>query len=162
MVDGENPPWSPVVMTGSHNWSNSAETSNNENTLILQSGRIAGLYLQEFSARYRQFGGKDPIAWALRSRGHFARRSSSSMQNYPNPFNPSTTIEFTVGPAGPPAPGDMSAATTQVSFRSSISSGREVAVLADGPMPPGKCAVRFDARERLPAGSTFTGCRPEE
>ena len=67
------------------------------------------------------------------------------MQNYPNPFNPATTIEFTVGPAGPPAPGGMSAATTQVKLSVFDLLGREVAVLADGHMPPGKYAVRFEA-----------------
>ena len=38
-------------MTGSHNWSNSAENSNDENTLVVQDTRVANLYLQEFAAR---------------------------------------------------------------------------------------------------------------
>ena len=51
----------PTVITGSHNWTNSAEVSNNENTLIVEDATIAGHYLQEFAARYYQFGGSDTI-----------------------------------------------------------------------------------------------------
>lgn len=49
------------TVTGSHNWSNSAEGSNNENTLIIESARVANLYLQEFAARYYEAGGTDSI-----------------------------------------------------------------------------------------------------
>lgn len=44
----------PVVLTGSHNWSNNAETRNDENTLILYDADIANLYYQEFSQRFKQ------------------------------------------------------------------------------------------------------------
>ena len=38
----------PMVITGSHNWSTSAETVNDENTVIVHNSRIANLYYQEF------------------------------------------------------------------------------------------------------------------
>ena len=41
-----------VVITGSHNWSNSAEQRNDENTLIIHNATIANQYLQEFTARW--------------------------------------------------------------------------------------------------------------
>jgi phosphatidylserine/phosphatidylglycerophosphate/cardiolipin synthase-like enzyme len=44
----------PVVLTGSHNWSNNAEIRNDENTLILYDASIANLYYQEFSQRFKQ------------------------------------------------------------------------------------------------------------
>ena len=44
----------PVVLTGSHNWSNNAEIRNDENTLILYDANIANLYYQEFSQRFKQ------------------------------------------------------------------------------------------------------------
>ncbi|MCU0613306.1 MAG: hypothetical protein MUE60_16160, partial [Candidatus Eisenbacteria bacterium] len=49
------------VITGSHNWSSSAETTNDENTLIIHSPVIANLYLQEFAARYHAAGGNQPL-----------------------------------------------------------------------------------------------------
>lgn len=42
----------PIVLTGSHNWSNNAENKNDENTLIIYDAQIANLYYQEFSARF--------------------------------------------------------------------------------------------------------------
>lgn len=47
------------TITGSHNWSNSAENSNDENILIVQDNRVTNLYLQEFAARYYEAGGTD-------------------------------------------------------------------------------------------------------
>ena len=57
IVDGQHPASDPVVVTGSHNWSRSANEDNNENTLLLHSAAIANLYLQEFAARYAEAGG---------------------------------------------------------------------------------------------------------
>jgi phosphatidylserine/phosphatidylglycerophosphate/cardiolipin synthase-like enzyme len=150
VVDGENPSWSSVVVTGSHNWSNSAETSNNENTLILQSGRIAGLYLQEFSARYRQFGGKDPIVVAVANEGGPWPAQFELMQNYPNPFNSISEIRYQIPDFGP----------AKLAVYDLL--GREVAVLVDREVPRGSYSVRFDAGGlasgvylyRLTAGST--------
>ncbi|MBM2840441.1 MAG: hypothetical protein HW412_969, partial [Bacteroidetes bacterium] len=59
IIDAEYPYWDAVTLTGSHNWSSSAENSNNENTLIIHDGNITNQYLQEFAARYYQFGGSD-------------------------------------------------------------------------------------------------------
>ncbi|NNE54920.1 MAG: T9SS type A sorting domain-containing protein, partial [Flavobacteriales bacterium] len=44
-------------ITGSHNWSNSAESFNDENTLIIHDERIANIYYQEFMAIYSTFVG---------------------------------------------------------------------------------------------------------
>ncbi len=60
-VDGDQFGGTQYAITGSHNWSNSAENSNDENTLIVQDPRIANLYLQEFAARYYESGGTDSI-----------------------------------------------------------------------------------------------------
>ncbi len=42
----------PFVLTGSHNWSASAEERNDENTLIIFNDKITNQYYQEFMARY--------------------------------------------------------------------------------------------------------------
>ena len=52
VVDGRHPESNPVVVTGSHNWTNKAETTNDENTLILYDADIANLFVQEFQARW--------------------------------------------------------------------------------------------------------------
>ncbi|MCC6461958.1 MAG: T9SS type A sorting domain-containing protein [Saprospiraceae bacterium] len=44
----------PLVATGSHNWTNAAENSNDENTLILHDERLAFLYQAEFEARWSE------------------------------------------------------------------------------------------------------------
>lgn len=43
----------PLVLTGSHNWSNNAETKNDENTLIIRDASIANLYYQDFNQRFK-------------------------------------------------------------------------------------------------------------
>lgn len=61
IIDGYDPDSEPMVITGSHNWSLSADTKNDENTLIIQDPAVANLYLQEFAARYRAAGGSAPL-----------------------------------------------------------------------------------------------------
>ena len=63
-----------TVLTGSHNWSASAENSNNENTLIVHDADVANQYLQEFAARYTQFGGTDSVHVSDAGRLHVAAR----------------------------------------------------------------------------------------
>jgi len=48
VVDHSQPLSDPTVVTGSHNWSTTAETTNDENTLVIHNERIANLYYQEF------------------------------------------------------------------------------------------------------------------
>ena len=59
----------PLVITGSHNWSSTAETVNDENTVIVHSARVANLYHQEFRAIVNAVTGADgvsdarPVEW---------------------------------------------------------------------------------------------------
>ena len=48
IVDGK------IVITGSYNFSNSAETRNDENLVILYNPEIAGFYMKEFDRVYKQ------------------------------------------------------------------------------------------------------------
>jgi phosphatidylserine/phosphatidylglycerophosphate/cardiolipin synthase-like enzyme/DNA/RNA endonuclease YhcR with UshA esterase domain len=53
IIDGKKADSNPILITGSHNWSNTAETRNDENTLLIYDAAIANLYLQEFEARWK-------------------------------------------------------------------------------------------------------------
>jgi HKD family nuclease len=96
IVDAEPAGYTPYVITGSHNWSSSAENSNDENTLIIQDAQIANFYLQEFTARYYEANGSDSILVTdIENQPEFPVSFSLS-QNYPNPFNPATNIDFSI------------------------------------------------------------------
>ncbi len=52
IIDATNPNSDPQIVTGSHNWSGSADTRNDENTLIFHDADLANIFLQEFEARW--------------------------------------------------------------------------------------------------------------
>jgi len=141
LVDADHPSAGPLTITGSHNWSSSAETANNENTLIVRDARIANLYLQEFAARYYQFGGTDSIMLGVNNRDQ--RPTAFALeQNYPNPFNPTTVVSYQL-----PVVSTVKLVVYDIL-------GREVAVLVNETKAPGSYTVRFDAG-RLASGVYF-------
>jgi len=52
IVDANSISADPIVLTGSHNWSNNAENNSDENTLIIHDAITANIYLQEFEKRW--------------------------------------------------------------------------------------------------------------
>lgn len=54
VIDATNAASNPTVLTGSHNWSATAETRNDENMLVIHDPAIANIYLQEFEARWKE------------------------------------------------------------------------------------------------------------
>jgi phosphatidylserine/phosphatidylglycerophosphate/cardiolipin synthase-like enzyme len=52
IVDHDNAGSDPLVLTGSHNWSESARIRNDENTLVIHDQGIANAYYQEFVPRF--------------------------------------------------------------------------------------------------------------
>ena len=57
VVDNYNANSDPLVLVGSHNWSTSAETKNDENTLIVHDANIANQYYQAFAYLFQLAGG---------------------------------------------------------------------------------------------------------
>ncbi len=52
IVDQGFPDSDPVLLTGSHNWSSSAQFRNDENTLIIHDQGVANAYYQDFVVRF--------------------------------------------------------------------------------------------------------------
>jgi len=50
--DQSNPSSDPFTWTGSHNWSDAANVSNDENTIVIHDALIANLFYQEFVKRF--------------------------------------------------------------------------------------------------------------
>ncbi|MCC2546388.1 phospholipase D-like domain-containing protein [Hymenobacter sp. BT175] len=75
----------PQVFVGSHNWSLSANTENDENTLIVHDAKIVNQYYQEFYRRItdQNRAGVTPCTLILATRSGTVQQST--MQVYPNP-----------------------------------------------------------------------------
>ncbi len=98
LIDASVPDSDPIVITGSHNWSRSANEDNDENTLIIHDIYLANQYMQEFKRRYNELGGTTaftiPIITSIKEESELYPSFITLEQNYPNPFNPMTTISF--------------------------------------------------------------------
>ncbi len=133
VIDADNFSLDQTVITGSHNYSSSAENYNNENTIIVHNNRIANLYLQEFKSRYIEAGGTDQISITDVKEDHSSIPNDFSLeQNYPNPFNPSTIIRFEIPK------------TQKVQLKVYDVLGKEIKTLYDEIANPGVITVNFD------------------
>ncbi len=83
IVDANNSLSDPLVITGSHNWTNSAENDYDENTLIIHDAVIANMYYEEFMARYAQ------ITNTTRIEG----QEQTQVRVFPNPIVNTLNIE---------------------------------------------------------------------
>lgn len=52
IVDQADPGSDPFVWTGSHNWSDAANVTNDENSIVIHDAQISNLYYQEFKKRF--------------------------------------------------------------------------------------------------------------
>ncbi len=144
VIDALNPASDPTVITGSHNWSSSAENDNDENTLIIYDSLIANLYLQDFKARYNDAGGKGEfiIPTSVSKNENLNNLSFILYQNFPNPFNPVTTIKFETSKKE----------HVELSLYDML--GRKVKILFDGTAQSGITSVDFNGKD-LASGVYF-------
>lgn len=84
IVDAGYPASDPLVIMGSHNWTNSAENDYDENTLIIHDNVIASQYLEEFTQRFNEF-----------SVGIKSLNETNSFKIYPNPATNKLIIQPT-------------------------------------------------------------------
>ncbi|KAA9327521.1 T9SS type A sorting domain-containing protein [Hymenobacter busanensis] len=75
----------PTVFTGSHNWSLSANTENDENTLIVHDARVVNQYYQEFHRRIVDENQNGVLPCNLILATKTAKVQGSNVQVYPNP-----------------------------------------------------------------------------
>jgi phosphatidylserine/phosphatidylglycerophosphate/cardiolipin synthase-like enzyme len=140
IIDGDRPDLTPWVLTGSYNLTAAAESSNNENILFIQNSRIANLYLQEFTQRYTESGGKDTIQiLKINERSPFEMKL---FQNFPNPFNPLTMISYQLP------------INNYVKLKIYDALGREIANLVTENQPAGYHEVQWNAAG-VPSGIYF-------
>jgi phosphatidylserine/phosphatidylglycerophosphate/cardiolipin synthase-like enzyme len=131
LVDAERDDLAPLTITGSHNWSRSANESNDENTLILHSADITNQFLQELAVRYFEAGGEGTFTVSVEEIGDIANTFSVSA-NYPNPVVTTTTFDYQLA-----APG-------HVTVRVYDLMGREVMRVLDAAQGAGAYRVSFD------------------
>jgi phosphatidylserine/phosphatidylglycerophosphate/cardiolipin synthase-like enzyme len=94
----------PILLTGSHNWSSSAQFRNDENTLIFHDQAVANAYYQEFVVR---FGNGQIIVPKPECKNDFVTMKGGSSFRYdvlynddiPGPVNVSVTRQPTNGTA---------------------------------------------------------------
>jgi phosphatidylserine/phosphatidylglycerophosphate/cardiolipin synthase-like enzyme len=82
IIDAANTSSDPIVVTGSHNWSNSANDEYDENTLIIHDAIVANQYLEEFSKRYSTLSGVRDYT-----------KLNDAILVYPNPSNGRFSID---------------------------------------------------------------------
>jgi hypothetical protein len=82
IIDAQHASSDPQVITGSHNWTNSAEEEYDENTLIIHDHIIAQQYTEEFFRRWTELGGASLNEIAV----------EPSFYIYPNPSTGNITI----------------------------------------------------------------------
>jgi phosphatidylserine/phosphatidylglycerophosphate/cardiolipin synthase-like enzyme len=92
LIDPDMPSSNPVVQTGSFNYSNAGNFSNDENVIFVFDSLVTNQYFQEFAARYIESGGTIGIQQISSE----VPMEYSLSQNYPNPFNPTTNINFSL------------------------------------------------------------------
>jgi hypothetical protein len=145
LIDAAYTSSDPIVITGSHNWSRSANEDNDENTLLIHDIYIANQYMQEFKKRYNELGGTTtfhiPIVTSVDDE-EILPGSIVLEQNYPNPFNPVTTISFSL----------LKTEFVNLSVYNLL--GQKVETLYNGVAKSGKTVVDFNASE-LSSGIYF-------
>lgn len=122
----------PTVITGSHNWTYSAATKNDENTLIISDVLIANQYMQEFKKRYNELGGSGAFIVPDYNSADETPVLLGSFSAQPNPTNGLSTIVF----------GAKSGARYDLSVYNEM--GQLVATVSKGVCEKTRQAVDFD------------------
>ncbi|GAA4050454.1 hypothetical protein GCM10022409_41530 [Hymenobacter glaciei] len=84
----------PTVFVGSHNWTASADTENDENTLVVHDAKVTNRYYQEYAARIaEQTAGITVCRLVLATKAGSIQ--ANTLQAYPNPTRGSFQLHLT-------------------------------------------------------------------
>jgi phosphatidylserine/phosphatidylglycerophosphate/cardiolipin synthase-like enzyme len=151
IIDSYSSSSDPITITGSHNWSRSANEKNDENTLIIHDLSISNKYMQEFKSRYNELGGNQsfqiPILTEVHNNKEQVINEFSLIQNFPNPFNPTTIISYNV-------PQTFNPGGSFVNLTVYNSMGQEVETLVNQKQSAGNYEIAFSG-ENLSSGIYF-------
>jgi phosphatidylserine/phosphatidylglycerophosphate/cardiolipin synthase-like enzyme len=128
IIDADSLASNPVVETGSYNFTNSAQSNNDENILIIYDSLVANQYYQDFAKRLSDAGGTLDINRI----GNEVPALYSLEQNYPNPFNPKTNIKYSIPE------------NSFVTLKIYDLLGREIKTLVNQNQISGKYSITFD------------------
>ena len=103
----------PMVLTGSHNWTSAANTTNDENTLIIHDATAANIYLQAFRGDFYALGGNLTKVYGCTSGVQNATEESTIVEIYPNPSSGDFTMTLDLA-----SPQKVTAYITDISGRS--------------------------------------------
>lgn len=130
----------PVVVTGSHNWTASAESTNDENTLIIHDEEIANHFFQEFMARFAESTVSTSDADA----------NSMKLVAYPNPTTDRLNLTFTNATGAPTVLNVFDVAGKVVAQRSLRGvSGENLVVLSVGNLPEGVYVLQLATAQEV-------------
>ncbi|MBP9880337.1 MAG: T9SS type A sorting domain-containing protein, partial [Chitinophagales bacterium] len=85
LIDANCSQSDPLVWTGSHNWSTSANSRNDENTLVIHDSTTTNIYYQEFMQRYKEEGATTFVSEKCDFVGVEEQVVENSLLLYPNP-----------------------------------------------------------------------------
>jgi PLD-like domain/Secretion system C-terminal sorting domain len=84
----------PIVLTGSHNWSVSADTKNDENTLIIHNDTAANIYYQSFRANFTSLSGSLSLVAGCGLETPLQTKIIDDINVYPNPSSGEISIRY--------------------------------------------------------------------
>ncbi len=123
IADPDYPTLDPLVLTGSHNWSVTADTKNDENMIIIHDADVANQYLQEFAGSYEALGGTISHVTAISEAAH-----DDMISIYPNPVRDVLWVD--IKDAGRAAV-EISTLAGQTLRSAELSTGRSELTLSD-------------------------------
>ena len=85
IVDPNCPQSDPMVWTGSHNWSTSANSRNDENSIVIHDSTTANIFYQEYMQRYKDEGATEFVEERCEFVSIDEQEVSDHFLLYPNP-----------------------------------------------------------------------------
>lgn len=94
IIDPNCPQSDPMVWTGSHNWSTSANSRNDENTIVIHDSTTANIFYQEYMQRYKEIGGDEFVEERCEFVGVEMTNTQKGVHIFPNPAKNNIVVSF--------------------------------------------------------------------